>query len=104
NRIPGADANPYLAFAATIAAALYGIQKKIKPPKEFYGNAYEAKNIPEVPKSLVEAIICWEGSAVAQSTFGKEVHKHYLHAAKMEQQTYDKAVTCWELARYFERI
>lgn len=111
NRIPGADANPYLAFAATIAAALYGIQEKIKPPKEFHGNAYlpagrqaRLPSIPEVPKSLVEAIICWEGSAAAQSTFGKEVHKHYLHAAKMEQQTYDKAVTCWELARYFERI
>src|SRR6266705_784367 len=41
NRIPGADANPYLAFAATIAAGLHGIEKKLKPPEHYDGNAYE---------------------------------------------------------------
>lgn len=104
NRIPGADANPYLAFAATIAASLYGIQKRLKPPKEFVGNAYQAAEIPEVPKSLSEAIVEWEHSAAAREAFGAEVHRHYLHAARTEQKAFDQAVTCWELARYFERI
>jgi glutamine synthetase len=104
NRIPGADANPYLAFAATIAASLYGIEKRLKPPKEFLGNAYQAAEIPEVPKSLSEAIGEWERSAAAREAFGAEVHQHYLHAARMEQKAFDQAVTCWELNRYFERI
>ncbi|MDE2313840.1 MAG: glutamine synthetase, partial [Elusimicrobia bacterium] len=51
NRIPGADANPYLAFAAAIGAGLYGIKKKIEPPAEFRGNAYESAAVPAVPKS-----------------------------------------------------
>lgn len=104
NRIPGADANPYLAFAATIAAALHGLERKLAAPEELAGNAYEAGSVPEVPKSLSEAIACWEGSAAAREAFGEEVHRHYLHAAKAEQLSFDRAVTCWELNRYFERI
>ena len=50
-RIPGADANPYLAFAATIASGLWGIANKVEPPEMFVGNAYEAKDVPRVPTS-----------------------------------------------------
>ncbi|MBI4056209.1 MAG: hypothetical protein HY399_01525 [Elusimicrobia bacterium] len=46
----------------------------------------------------------WEKSAIAKEAFGEEAHRHYLHAARVEQETFDRAVTCWELARYFERI
>src|SRR5229473_1505592 len=49
NRIPGADANPYLAFAATIAAGLHGIEKKLEPPPLYHGNAYEDGRLPQVP-------------------------------------------------------
>lgn len=104
NRIPGADANPYLAFAATIAAVLHGIERKLSPPSEFHGNAYKAEGVPEVPKSLAEATGWWRGSQAARDAFGAEVHRHYLRAAESEQQAFDRAVTCWELARYFERI
>ncbi|MEK7744434.1 MAG: glutamine synthetase family protein, partial [Elusimicrobiota bacterium] len=104
NRIPGADANPYLAFAAAIAAALYGIEKKLDAPAEFKGNAYAAARVAEVPKSLSQAASCWEKSRAALEAFGPEVHKHYLHAARSEQASFERAVTCWERARYFERI
>ncbi len=104
NRIPGADANPYLAFAATIAAGLHGIKNKIEPPKEFKGDAYHAKEIVQVPQSLGEAIEAFEKSPVAPEALGEKVFEHYLHAAKMERQTFEKAVTCWERERYFERI
>src|SRR5712691_232602 len=104
NRIPGADANPYLAFAATIAAGLHGIQSKLKAPKLYDGNAYEDGTLPQVPKTLREAIAELERSKVARAAFGEQVTEHYLHAARLEQHAFDQAVTDWELVRNFERI
>ena len=104
NRIPGADANPYLAFAATIAAGLHGIGSKLKTPKLYEGNAYEDATLPQVPKTLREAIGELERSKVARLAFGDRVVDHYLHAARLEQHAFDQAVTDWELIRNFERI
>ncbi len=104
NRIPGADANPYLAFSATIAAGLHGIRNKLKPPRLYEGNAYEDATLPQVPKTLREAIAELERSEVARETFGGRVVEHYLHTGRLEQQAFDQAVTDWELIRNFERI
>jgi glutamine synthetase len=104
NRIPGADANPYLAFAATIAAGLHGIQSRLKAPRLYEGNAYEDATLPQVPKTLREAIAELERSKVARAAFGEQVTEHYLHTARLEQQAFDQAVTDWELMRNFERI
>ena len=104
NRIPGADANPYLAFAATIAAGLHGIEKKLKPPPLYHGNAYEDGGLPQVPGSLREAVAALEKSKVAREAFGEEVYEHYLHTARLELEALDKVVTSWELERNFERI
>jgi glutamine synthetase len=104
SRIPGADVNPYLAFAATIAGGLHGIENKIEPPDVFRGNAYEAKDVERVPSSLHEAIACFEGSEVARSAFGDFVFEHLLNTARQEQSIFDNnVVTDWELTRYFER-
>ena len=103
-RIPGADANPYLAFASTIAAGLWGIANKVEPPEMFHGNAYEAKDVPRVPSSLHEAIEAFRGSTVAREGFGDFVFEHVLNTAEQEQVIFDnQCVTDWELARYFER-
>jgi glutamine synthetase len=104
NRIPGSDANPYLAFAATIAAGLHGIQTKLKAPKVYEGNAYVDDTLPQVPKTLREAIAELERSKVARAAFGERVLEHYLHTARLEQQAFDQVVTDWELIRNFERI
>jgi glutamine synthetase len=104
NRIPGADANPYLAFAATIAAGLHGLSSKLKAPRLYDGNAYEDATLPQVPKTLREATAELERSEVARAAFGERVVEHYLHAARLEQCAFDEAVTDWELARNFERI
>jgi glutamine synthetase len=104
NRIPGADANPYLAFAATIAAGLHGIEKKLKPPKLYEGNAYEDATLSQVPKSLREALDELGRSRVAREAFGAKVVEHYLQHGRLEQQAYDQSVTDWELIRHFERI
>ena len=104
NRIPGADANPYLAFAATIAAGLHGVAKKLRPPAMFEGNAYESAALTQVPKTLREALGELEGSKVAREAFGPKVVQHYLQHGRLEQQAYDQSVTDWELIRHFEQI
>src|SRR5258706_11368236 len=104
NRIPGADANPYLAFAATIAAGLHGIEKKLTPPPMFAGNAYESAALPQVPKTLRDALGELKRSEGARAAFGPMVVDHYLQHGRLEQQAYDQSVTDWELIRNFERI
>ncbi len=102
-RAPGADANPYLAFAATLAAGLDGIEKQIEPPPMFEGDVYAARDLPHVPHSLNEAIHELENSKWARETFGEAVIEHYLHFFRTEQRKFDEVVTSWERARYFER-
>jgi glutamine synthetase len=104
SRIPGADVNPYLAFAATIAGGLHGIENKIDAPAIFKGNAYEAENVERVPTSLHEAIDAFASSSVARAAFGDFVFEHLLNTARQEQTIFDNnVVTDWELKRYFER-
>jgi glutamine synthetase len=103
-RIPGADANPYLALAASLASGLDGIAKKIEPPEAFAGDVYAAKTLPRVPYTLAEAARLFESSEFAKRAFGEDVVEHYAHFFRTEVAAYDKAVTDWELKRYFERI
>ena len=103
-RVAGADCNPYLAFAASLAAGLDGIARRTEPPAIFTGDAYAAGGLPRVPGSLREASDLFEKSSFARETFGPDVVEHYLHFARMEQEAYDRAVTDWERQRYFERI
>ncbi|MEK6372783.1 MAG: glutamine synthetase family protein [Acidobacteriota bacterium] len=101
-RAPGADANPYLAFAAAIAAGLDGIENRIEPPPAFEGDVYGAQDLPQVPQSLNEAIHALGESPWARAAFGEDVIDHYLHFFRTEQRKFDSAVTDWERRRYFE--
>ena len=103
NRIPGADANPYLMFSATLAAGLWGIERRLEPPAMFEGDAYRAADLPGIPRTLRDATAALERSEIAREAFGHRVIDHYLHTAHLEQDAYDRAVTTWELARNFER-
>jgi glutamine synthetase len=102
-RAPGADANVYLAFAATLAAGLDGIENEIEPPPAFEGDVYTARELPQVPHSLNESIAALDGSQWARDTFGKDVIEHYLHFFRTEQRKFDSVVTDWERRRYFEQ-
>lgn len=102
-RTAGADANPYLAFAATLAAGLDGIEKETEPPPAFEGDVYGALELPQVPHSLPEAIRALQESAFAREVLGEDVVEHYLHFFKTEQRKFDAAVTDWERRRYFEQ-
>jgi glutamine synthetase len=103
-RIPGADCNPYLAFAAALASGLDGLANKIEPPKSFSGDVYAAKNIPHVPHTLSEAAELFSNSAFAKKAFGEDVVEHYGHFFRSEVAAFNSAVTDWERQRYFERI
>jgi glutamine synthetase len=102
-RIPGADANPYLAFAALLAAGLDGIENETDPGPELKGNAYEAGKAEGFPSSLREAKELWDGSDFVKSAFGEAVQKHYTNYARYEQQEFDQVVTDYEKRRMFER-
>ncbi|HUR41860.1 MAG TPA: glutamine synthetase family protein [Verrucomicrobiae bacterium] len=103
-RIPGADCNPYLAYAAALASGLDGIERKIEPPAAFEGDVYAAADLPCVPGSLREATDAFAGSGFAREAFGEAAVQHYVHFFRTEQQAFDTAVTDWEHRRYFERI
>jgi glutamine synthetase len=104
SRIPGADANPYLAFAATIIGGLHGIEHRIDPGPAFEGNAYDAANLARIPWNIVEAIELFEASTIARAALGDEVHHHVLNTAKQEWATFNRTVTEWELRRGFEQL
>jgi glutamine synthetase len=102
-RIGGADLNPYLAFAALIAAGLAGIDEKLTLQEPFVGDAYQASELPEVPRTLRHAIETLENSKMLREAFGDDVIEHYVHTARWEQMEYDRRITDWELHRGFER-
>jgi len=103
-RLPGADANPYLAFAALLAAGMDGIEKGIAPPPSVTGDAYILEDVPRVPRSLEEALVLFRESEFVRRTFSDLVVEHYSRFAEAELEAYQAAVTDWERARYFERI
>ncbi|MFI5284472.1 MAG: glutamine synthetase family protein [Candidatus Dormibacterales bacterium] len=102
SRIPGADANPYLAFAALLAAGLRGIEEKLTLPPEFKGNAYES-DVQRFPHALRDAIAALESGKMARQAFGDDVIDHYLNYARTEQALFDKVVTTYERERLYER-
>jgi glutamine synthetase len=101
-RIPGGDVNPYLAFAALIAAGLHGIEQQLELPPPLEGNAYTS-DAQRFPSSLRQAIAALEAGTMARAAFGDEVVDHYLNYGRTEQRLFDQAVTCWERERLFER-
>jgi len=103
SRLPGADVNPYLAFAATIAGGLHGIEHDLDPGLRLDGNAYKAQGLTRVPETLVDAIAELEASEVAGKAFGSDVHEHLVNTARQEWAGFNRVVTDWERRRNFEQ-
>jgi glutamine synthetase len=101
-RIAGGDANPYLAFAAVVAAGLDGIDRELVPPPPTPGSAYDADG-QRMPTTLAEAVGLLDGSAFARAAFGDRVIDHYVNSGRHEVQAFESAVTDWEMVRSFER-
>ena len=94
--------NPYLAFAALLAAGLHGIENELELPDALEGNAYES-DAERFPSSLREGIAALEQGTMARAALGDDVVDHYLNYARTEQRIFDEAVTCWERDRLYER-
>jgi hypothetical protein len=91
-RIPGGDVNPYLSFAALLAAGLHGIENELELPPALEGNA-SASGAERFPSSLREAISALEEGTPARVAFGGDVVDHYLNYARTEQALFDGVVT-----------
>ena len=102
-RVGGSDLNPYLAFAALLAAGIDGIENRLELEAPFVGDAYGGKDIREIPRTLRAATTAMTESAMLRKAFGDDVIDHYTRAAEWEQEEYDRRITDWEVARGFER-
>ncbi|MGE6743734.1 glutamine synthetase family protein [Allorhizobium pseudoryzae] len=103
-RVPGSDVNPYLSMAAAIGSGLLGIEKKIDPGAISVGNAY-AKEVPEsrrLPSNLETSAVLFGASAEAKDLFGEAFVRHFADSRSFEARQFARAVTDWELRRYFE--
>ena len=104
-RVPGSDSNPYLAMAASLASGLYGIKNKLKlaTPKT-NGNAYVQNDLEKLPSNLLDATREMKNSEIARELFGEEFVSHFVLTREWEWREFSKAVTSWEIKRYFEII
>ena len=105
-RIAAADINPYIALAAALGSGLWGIENKIEPDEGITGNAYDHKFSKErqLPRTLFEAADRLKASKVAVELFGNEFVEHYAATREWEEREFRKAITDWEMERYFEII
>ena len=101
-RIPGGDVNPYLGFAALLAAGLHGIENELELPPALEGNAYES-DAERFPRSLRDAIEALENGTMARAALGDDVVDHYGNYARTEQRLFERVVTNYERERMFER-
>ncbi len=105
-RVAAADANPYLALAAAVGAGLWGIENKIEPEAPCDGNAYDKKwpKKLNLPRTLGEAAHRLTASKPARALFGDAFVDHYAATRDWEEREFRRAITDWEMERYFEII
>jgi len=105
-RISAADIHPHIALAAALGSGLWGIEHQIEPTAPVIGNAYtqEISNALSLPATLYEAAAQLGASDAARELFGALFVEHYVQSRQWEEREFRKAITDWELARYFEII
>ncbi len=105
-RISAADINPYIALAAALGSGLWGIENKIEPTEPVKGNAYTQTfdAALSLPQTLYEGASALGKSKAARELFGEDFVEHYKQSREWEEREFRKAITDWELQRYFEII
>ncbi len=101
-RIPGSDMNPYLVLAAMLSAGIAGIEEglELQPPTK--GDVYQGDS-GMIPATLKDARNTMHGSTMLRAAMGDDVVDHYVRAAEVEIEEFERVVTDWEVARGFER-
>lgn len=102
-RLPGADANPYSALAASLASIVHGLTEKLTPPDPCQHDAYADRQAPPVRRDLAEALSYFDGNNFAETALGAEVVRHYATAAENELAEHRRQVTDVERERGFDR-
>jgi glutamine synthetase len=110
-RAPDSAANPYLAFAAILAAGLAGVERGYKLPPEAAANLYElsseqrmAEKIDSLPSSLAEAVSVMEQSELMAETLGEHVFEWFIRNKRAEWADYKAQVTSYELRHYLTSL
>lgn len=103
-RQTAADMNPYIAMATALAAGLYGVEKKLPCPAPATGDASADESVGRVPRSLRAATEQLAASKAAREILGDAFVDHYVRTRDWEARQYERAVTDWELRRYFELV
>lgn len=105
-RVSAADINPYLAIAAALGSGLWGIENKIEPSDPIVGNAYapEYPDELQLPRTLGQAAERLKQSAAAKDLFGEGFVSHFAYTREWEDLQQRRAITDWQLSRYFEII
>jgi glutamine synthetase len=105
-RIAAADINPYIALAAAIGSGLWGVQHKIEPTPAVQGSGYEWEPPAhlQLPRTLFEAAQRLRASKAARDLFSDAFVDHYAATREWEEREARKAITDWQLRRYFEII
>lgn len=108
-RCPDPASNPYLAFAAMLAAGLRGIDNAYTLPApseedvfEFDDEKLTEKNIEKLPASLIEALSHYYKSDLVKEALGDHLYKEYYRAKYAEWDEFRTAVTDWEIGKYLE--
>jgi glutamine synthetase len=109
NRVPGADTNPYLAMAASLASGLYGIKNRLTlDMPATSGNEYGRKDGNKLSGDLNQATEKMKNSVLAKELFGEHFTDHFVKSREWEwnrcPDQSSKGVTPWEIKRYFEII
>ncbi|NMY69053.1 glutamine synthetase [Pseudomonas sp. WS 5414] len=95
NRLPGADANPYLAIAASLAAGLHGIENELEPTAAIQGE-FEVPDNLSLPCTLHAALERLKRSQLARELFGTEFIEGYIASKTMELTSFFDEITPWE--------
>ncbi len=100
SRVPGADVNPYIALAASLAGMGYGIEHELTAPPDIVGDAYARNDVERVPNDLPSAVALLDRSEIARDWLGEEFVNFYAETRYWEAEQHRLAMTPWEIQRY----
>ncbi|MFS2123249.1 glutamine synthetase family protein [Pseudomonas sp. NY15437] len=95
NRLAGADANPYLALAASLLCGYIGMVEGLKPSAQVKGRGYERRNL-RLPLTIEAALECMEGSKTLEKYLGDKFIRGYVAVKRAEHENFKRVISSWE--------
>jgi glutamine synthetase len=95
NRIPGADANPYLALAASLVCGWLGMVDALEPTAPLEKTAYTLKS-QRLPRHLLDALNALRRSTALREALGDQFVDVFLEVKLAEHEAYQQVISAWE--------